>query len=104
MDPVRWEHEALENHFGQDLPTRNKMNSLYRISSVCFILFRWLRRAARRRLTGDDIHADNFVVDLGTSGLDWLYAEYAFNLTLPYVVALAGQCSVTMIIISLATL
>lgn len=96
---------SFGHHFELDLRKRKEMkNLLCGISSIGFFLHSWLRLTTSRRLTGNESRSDDFVVGLGALIFDLLYAENVFNFSLPYILALVGQSSLTTITSALATL
>lgn len=120
LNLVRREHEAIGNHVGADKRKKKEVkNSLYSIPSVGCFLCGCLRTATRQRLeaqlknqntksnsststdgpgdagaegsSSNDPVEDEYKVDFTGTGFDLLQPMYAFELTLPYIMAVVGQ-------------
>lgn len=105
LDLSRWEHEAIGNHIGNDGRRKKEFKyTLYSVQSVGHFLCGCLRPPTRKRLYDSDTDIDDYVVELEGTGFDMLQGEYAFDLTLPYIMSLIGQGSVQTILNGLCTL
>ncbi|KAI0557881.1 Glomulin/ALF4 [Gracilaria domingensis] len=91
--------EAFKGHLGQDIRSRNeRKNTLFSVNGIAHYLCGVLRPKTRSLLndTGGS-NIDHYKYDLKDTGFDFLDEIYAFDLILPYAMALISLSDTTLL-------
>lgn len=106
LTPMSRANELMREHIGTDIRSRKeKKSTLYSLSAVGHYLCASLRAGTIHRLNGGcGPVEDEYAVELSGSAFDFLEPEYAFDLVLPYLMAVIPQVVVSTSVAGIITL
>eukprot|EP00178_Gracilaria_changii_P003764 TRINITY_DN156_c0_g1_i1.p2 TRINITY_DN156_c0_g1~~TRINITY_DN156_c0_g1_i1.p2 ORF type:complete len:897 (+),score=147.14 TRINITY_DN156_c0_g1_i1:3568-6258(+) len=91
--------DMFKEHLGEDIRSRSeRKNTLYSVNGIAQYLCGMLRPKTRSVLNGTgDRDIDHYKYDLNDTGFELLDERYAFDLVLPYAMALISLSDTTML-------